>query len=138
MSADKVVQKIVITPYAGETQDSTEQINAVITDETGAPVVTAANITHYIKPGPVPDNMTIADTNNRLSVMLSTEPGHKNIEVLHGGLSVVPAVISKSSFDIPEEAGTTVTPEQFNKLVNVVMVLLAALQSTGLIEIQRA
>ena len=100
MSADKVIQKIVITHSDDDEQDNVEPINAVITNENGSPVATVDEL-----PSPImPDGRTITDYNGMLSVMLSQEPGHKNITSDYNGLSVMPASLP-SDFVIPDGLG---------------------------------
>ena len=131
MSANKVIQKIVITPDAGETQDNAEPINAVITNENGDSVATVDQLPYII----LPDQTTITDEGGSLSVKLSREPGHKNITTEYGGgLSVSPASLPRD-FALPEEAGATVTPEQFNKLLLAIKELLDGLKAMGFIEL---
>lgn len=129
MSADKVVQKIVITHIDDDVEDNVEPINAVITAENGAPVATVDKLPVPI----IPDQQTITDDYGRLSVKLSQVSGHKNISAKYDGLSVLPAELP-NDLPFPDDASTTVTPEQFNQLLFVVESLLTGLKEVGLVE----
>lgn len=83
----------------------------------------------------VNDTSITIDEWGKLTVKLSQGEGGDPANIVPGfdGLYVQPASYAHGALDLPDDAQTTVTPDQFNRLYAVVKNLIAALQNSELL-----
>ena len=120
-------------------QDSNDFDNPLPNNVAKTPVVITKNGDNIsdmlVDKEKVDDSSIMIDKWGKLAVKVSDGGEGEPSNIVHGlyGIYVQPAQYASGALDLPDDATTTVTPDQFNKLKLAVENLIAALRTVDLL-----